>query len=187
MAETPVLETPVLQTPRLLLPPLALGDAPAVQALFPRWEVVRFLDASLPWPYPPDGALSFIRDKALPAMREGREWHWSIRPLAEPERLIGAISLRDTPDENRSFWLDPAWQGRGLMTEATTAVTDYWFETLGKPILRVSKASGNLASRRISESSGMRLVASDERDYVSGRLPTDYWEITREEWRRRAR
>jgi hypothetical protein len=28
----------------------------------------------------------------------------------------------------------------------------------------------------------MRLVATEERGYVSGRLPTEIWEITREEW-----
>jgi ribosomal-protein-alanine N-acetyltransferase len=31
----------------------------------------------------------------------------------------------------------------------------------------------------------MRIVAREERDYVSGRLPTEIWEITAEEWRAR--
>ena len=51
------------------------------------------------------------------------------------------------------------------------------------PVLRVAKAAGNLASRRISEKQGMRLVGTGERDYVSGRLPSEMWEITAEEWR----
>ncbi len=50
-------------------------------------------------------------------------------------------------------------------------------------VLRVAKAAGNLASRRISEKQGMRLVGTGERDYVSGRLPSEIWEITAEEWR----
>jgi hypothetical protein len=29
----------------------------------------------------------------------------------------------------------------------------------------------------------MRLVSVIEREYVSGRLPTELWEITAEEWR----
>src|SRR5580658_4635509 len=121
---------PTLTTPRLILPPLELADAGAVQALFPRWEIVRFLASHIPWPYPPDGALSYIRDGALPAMREGREWHWSIRLKTAPERLIGVISLTDKPGDNRGFWLDPAAQGLGLMSEACAAVNDHWFETL---------------------------------------------------------
>jgi RimJ/RimL family protein N-acetyltransferase len=71
------------------------------------------------------------------------------------------------------------------MTEAAEAVTDYWFNVLGFPVLRVPKAVVNVASRRISEKAGMRLVAVEERDYVSGRLLSEIWEITAEEWRAR--
>jgi RimJ/RimL family protein N-acetyltransferase len=166
---------------------LDLTDVDAVQALFPRWEIVRFLATHVPWPYPADGALTFIRDIALPAMQQGAGWHWSIRPKAAPEQLIGAINVSDKPDDNRGFWLDPAWQGQGLMSEASVAVNDYWFETLERPVLRVSKAVANIASRRISERSGMRVIKTEHRDYVSGRLPEEVWEITREEWRRRPR
>lgn len=178
---------PTLTTPRLILRPLDLTDVDAVQALFPRWEIVRFLATHVPWPYPADGALTFIRDIALPAMQQGAGWHWSIRPKAAPEQLIGAINVSDKPDDNRGFWLDPAWQGQGLMSEASVAVNDYWFETLERPVLRVSKAVANIASRRISERSGMRVIKTEHRDYVSGRLPEEVWEITREEWRRRPR
>ena len=44
------------------------------------------------------------------------------------------------------------------MSEACVWVNDYWFETLGFGVLRVSKAVGNSTSRRISEKQGMRLV-----------------------------
>jgi RimJ/RimL family protein N-acetyltransferase len=71
------------------------------------------------------------------------------------------------------------------MSEACDAATDYWFGTLGFPLLRVPKAAANVASRRISEKQGMRVVETKEGDYVSGRLPTEVWEITAEEWRAR--
>jgi [ribosomal protein S5]-alanine N-acetyltransferase len=54
--------TPILETARLRLRPLQLEDAPAVQRLFPRWEIVRWLDAVVPWPYPEDGARIHLRD-----------------------------------------------------------------------------------------------------------------------------
>lgn len=174
--------TPPLTTPRLLLRPLELSDADAAQRLFPRWEIVRFLAGSVPWPYPPDGAWRHIRDRLLPAVLQGSEWHWSIRPRTSPDQLIGMIGLIDHPNDNRGFWLDPAWQGQGLMSEATAAVTGYWFETLKRPVLRVPKAVANTRSRRISERGGMRVIAQEERDYVSGRLPAEIWEITRDEW-----
>jgi len=73
------------------------------------------------------------------------------------------------------------------MTEAADAVTDYWFKTLKFPVLRVPKAVANVASRRISEKAGMRVIEIEERDFVSGRLPAEIWEITAEEWNARRR
>ena len=183
MAEAP----PALTTARLVLRPLGLLDAPAIQALFPRWEIVRHLASQVPWPYPPDGALAYLRDIALPGVAEGTAWHWSLRPRSAPGELIGLIGLMDEPDNNRGFWLDPAWQGRGLMAEAADRVTEFWFETLGRPLLRVPKAAANERSRRISERSGMRLVGQAERHYVAGTLPGELWGITRDEWRSRPR
>jgi RimJ/RimL family protein N-acetyltransferase len=176
---------PALTTPRLLLRPLELSDADAIQRIFPQWEIVRFLNHHIPWPYPADGALQFLRDVALPGVDAGTEWHWSIRPRTEPSRLIGVIGLLDRTDDHRGFWLDPACQRQGLMTEAATAATAYWFGTLERPTLRVLKAVANLPSRRVSERSGMRLVKTLEWDYVSGRLPTEMWELTRDEWLKR--
>jgi ribosomal-protein-alanine N-acetyltransferase len=177
-----VVGVPVLMTPRLVLRPLEMADVPAVQAGFPRWDVVRFLDAVVPWPYPPDGARTYIGDLALPGVERGEEWHWSIRPRTTVETLIGAISLRLKAGDSRGFWLDPAWQGQGLMSEACEVVTDFWFEALGQPVLRVLKAAANVRSRRISERGFMRLVGTLEHDFVAGRLPTEIWEITRDEW-----
>jgi RimJ/RimL family protein N-acetyltransferase len=69
------------------------------------------------------------------------------------------------------------------MAEACAWVNNYWFDTLGFHLMRVAKAAGNMASRRISEKQGMRLVGMKEKDYVYGRLPTEVWEITADEWR----
>ncbi|MCF1505354.1 GNAT family N-acetyltransferase [Afifella sp. H1R] len=175
---------PEISTPRLTLRPLRIDDAAAIQRRFPQFEIVRYLNAVVPWPYPEDGALTYIRDVALPAIEAGREWHWTLRPKAGPDEAIGVISLRrDSDDDQRGFWLTPEWQGQGLVGEATEAVGAFWFETLGEPLLRVSKAVANARSRRVSERGGMRLVAVTERSFVSGRLPSEIWEITREEWR----
>ncbi len=125
---------PELTTPRLILRPLVLADSDAVQRLFPRIEVVRFLASRVPMAYPADGAFTFLRDVVLPGMERGTEWHWSIRLKSAPEQLIGMINVRDSGDDNRGFWLDPAWHGQGLMTEASDAVTDFWFDTLQRPV-----------------------------------------------------
>lgn len=172
----------VLETPRLILRPLELADAEPVQRLFPHWDIVRYLNSIAPWPYPPDGALSYYRDVALPAMERGDEWHWTLRLKSAPAQVIGAIGLGRRDHDNRGFWLGLPWHGQGLMTEAVTATNDYWFDVLGFPVLHVSKAEANLASRRISEKTGMRLIGKSEKTYVSGTLPSEIWEITAEEW-----
>lgn len=82
---------PTIQTRRLILTPLQLADAPAIQQLFPHWEVVRYLDSRVPWPYPEEGALTYVRDHALPAIAAGREWHWMIR-LAKIRHIASAAS-----------------------------------------------------------------------------------------------
>src|SRR5262245_43599956 len=165
--------TIALETPRLLLRPLALEDADAVQALFPHWEIVRHLNARVPWPYPPDGARTFIRDIALPAIARGDLWIWTLRLRIDPERIIGSINLRPSERKNRGFWIGLPWQGQGLMTEAADAVTDFWFEELRFPVLRTQKMAANTASRRVSEKQGMRMIRVVEGEYVSGRVPAE--------------
>ena len=177
--------TAVLETKRLWLRPLELADAAQIQILFPHWELVKFLAGRVPWPYPVDGALTYCRDIALPAVERGEEWHWTLRLKSDPARAIGAISLMKAENHNRGFWLGLPWQGQRLMTEACDAVTGYWFDILKFPVLRVPKAIANEASRRISLKQGMRIVATEERSFASGQLPAEIWEITAEEWRER--
>lgn len=177
--------TPGLETTRLFLRPLEIGAAAEVQILFPQWEIVRYMHTNVLWPYPPDGAHKFYRDVALPAVQRGEQWHWTLRLRSDPTRLIGGISLQKEENENRGFWIGLPWQGQGLMTEACGVVTKFWFDVLQFPVLRTSKAIANTASRRISQTQGMRIVATTERDYVSGRLPAEIWELTAEEWRTR--
>ncbi|CNJ94335.1 Putative succinyl-CoA transferase Rv0802c [Yersinia frederiksenii] len=174
-----------LLTDRLLLLPLTLRDAQQIQQKFPIWDVVKYLDASaVPWPYPAEGGLTFVRDIALPKMQCGSGFFWSIRPKVAPDTLIGVINLVCDTENHRGFWLSPEWQGQGLISEASTAVTHFWFTQLNRPYLRVTKAAPNQASAAISRKNGMRLIGREERDYVGGHFPTEIWEISREEWLR---
>jgi ribosomal-protein-alanine N-acetyltransferase len=182
----PLPPTPVLESRRLILRPLTPADAPTLQRRFPRWEIVRHLNARIPWPYPSDGAAGFIAI-AKEEMARGEKHHWSIRLKDGPDELIGCIDL--WPDDGKSrdmrgFWLDPEFQGRGLMTEAADRVTDYAFRQLGWPHLWVSNAEANLASARIKEKQGARLIAIEPFRFVEGESRRMVWLIEREEWLR---
>jgi [ribosomal protein S5]-alanine N-acetyltransferase len=94
-----------LQTSRLVLRSLELADADRIQVLFPQWEVVRYLASVVPWPYPADGARTYIRDIALPAMERRELWQWTLRLKTAPHQVIGSVTLSTQPDNNRGFWM----------------------------------------------------------------------------------
>ena len=157
-------------TESLILRPLEISDAVDIQAFFPHWEIVRYLLNRVPWPYPPDGALHYCRDVALPQMERGEAWHWTLRLRSSPTHVIGLISLVKGNEDNRGFWLGLPWQGQGLMSEACAWANDYWFETLGFPVLRLAKAAAEMATLGSPLAScsanhaGSRVVASLRRD-----------------------
>ncbi|MCC3720168.1 GNAT family N-acetyltransferase [Rouxiella badensis] len=173
---------PVLNTERLILQPLSPEDAPVIQRVFPHWEIVQYLAAAVPWPFPDNGAHNYVNNVALAAVAAGTGWFWTLRHKDSPSELLGVICLTDAEDNNRGFWLRPEWQRQGIMAEASMAVTDFWFNTLNREVLRAPKASLNRASKRISESSGMRLLRVEKKAYVGGEMDSELWEITRDEW-----
>jgi ribosomal-protein-alanine N-acetyltransferase len=179
--------TPVLETARMLLIPLRLEDASQVQPLFGVWDVVKYLNARVPWPYPAGAVRAYYQDSVLPAMERGDEWHWTLRLREAPEQVIGAIALYRSDANNRGFWMGVPWRRRGLMMEAVEAATDFWFGSLDFQELRAPKASENLASVRISEKTGMRLLSRQDEPFVCGTLPAEVWVISREGWQHHKR
>ena len=175
--------TPVLETERLILRPMRMEDAPATQRIFPQWEVVKYLHAEVPWPYPDDGA-AVNMVQCLEQMARGEKFHWAITLKGGDDELIGRIDL--WPDNGgrdmRGFWLDPVHQGRGLMTEAAERVTEYAFVELGWPHLWLNNAEENTASHRVKEKQGALLVDRTPRRYVSGEGIKITWLLMREAW-----
>jgi len=176
--------TPVLETERLILRPPRESDTPAVQRRFPHWEVVRYLHAEVPWPYPDDGAAEhWVRMSREMAARE--KSHWAITLKGGDDELVGLIVLwaddGKTRDQ-RGFWLDPELWGRGMMTEAANRVTDYALSELRWPHLWLNNAEANIASHRVKEKQGATLIDRTPRPYVSGEGIKVTWLLTREAW-----
>jgi ribosomal-protein-alanine N-acetyltransferase len=176
--------TPVLETERLILRPIRESDVPAIQRIFPQWEVVRFLNARIPWPYPDDGAATNMAE-CLGKMRSRQMCLWAITLKTAGDELIGRIDL--WPDDGKSrdmrgFWLDPELQGRGLMTEAAERVTEFAFVTLGWSHLWLTNAEANVESGRIKEKQGARLIERVATRYVSGPGTRMVWFLDRDEW-----
>ena len=162
--------TPILVTDRLVLRPLQEQDAPAIQRLFPQWEVVRWLTAAIPWPYPSDGAATNMSPGPWQTRTWPSSWAWAIT-LKGSDELRGRIDLWPFDGKNRDmrgFWLDPELHGRGLMTEAANAVTAFALERLNWPFLYLTNAVANRASARVKEKQGAIEIAREPFAYVSG-------------------
>lgn len=168
---------PTFHTARLVLRPLRIDDAPEVQRQFERFEVVRYLNKSVPWPYPPDGASSYLTMALNPDQDRERSWAITL-----DGKLIGAVGLFAEGDENRGFWLTPEYWGQGFMQEASDRVTHYALVELGWPDLVTGNAQGNEASRRIKRARGFELVETFTKEFVGGAMPYERWRVSRENW-----
>lgn len=180
----PLPDTPMLETARLILRPMEMRDAPAIQRIFPQWEVVKHLHAGIPWPYPDDGAATNIA-MSLETRARGEKFYWVITLKGGDDVARGRIDLwpcDGQAQDMRGFWLDPLLQGHGLMTEAAEAVTRYAFEVLEWPLLYLTNSVENHASGRIKEKQGATRVRVEPKAFVSGPGERQVWLLTRETW-----
>jgi RimJ/RimL family protein N-acetyltransferase len=180
------MDTPVIQTRRLILRPMALSDAPAIQRHFNNWNIIRTLGTVVPWPYPADGAKTFIK-RELAKISAGEEiYHWVLVLRAGDGEAIGSINFRPRASGgqkgNRGFWLaEPYWK-KGLMTEAVAAVNDFAFLTLGLESFVVCNVASNVASRRVKQKTSAEFVGHIELPHHNGESKSEQWKVTRESW-----
>lgn len=138
------------RTPRLLLRPGFPEDAPALAATIADENIVRNL-ATAPWPYRMRDATAFLaapRDPVLPSLLIFE------RTRAAPE-LVGACGLGRRPSGaiELGYWVATAHWGRGIATEACTALIDI-AKALGLSALEGSHFLDNPASGRVLEKLG---------------------------------
>lgn len=176
-------QPPVFHTARLTLRPVEEGDVPAYQKYFVDYNVIRTLSAIVPWPYPADGVLQYVRTQILP--HQGKDkWVWAITLKEKPEELIGVVDLwRKGKPENRGFWLAHKHWGKGYMTEAVKPVMDYAFDVLGFEKLIFANAVGNPRSARVKEKTGAKLIKKEPAKFVDPALTEhELYELTKEGW-----
>ena len=179
------MDTPELQTRRLILRPLALTDAPAIQRYFNNWNIIQNLAIIVPWPYPENGAETFIEGELAKCIAGDQIYNWVLVLRSGNGEAIGNIRLRpnsDTPKGNRGFWLAEPFWNQGLMTEAIEAVNDFAFGTLGIESFYVCNAVSNAASRRVKEKTGAEFVGYVDLLHHNGQSTAERWRATRKNW-----
>ena len=183
-----ITETPTLQTERLILRPLVLSDAPAIQRHFNNWNIIQHLAQVVPWPYPEDGAVTFVAQELERVAAGEVIYNWMLVLRGSDGEAIGNIRLRpwvDDPKGNRGFWLAERYWNQGLMTEAVTAVNDFAFRVLGVDVLHFCNAVTNEASRRVKQKTGAEFVGYTQIAHHNGQTRTERWRETRKNWLRR--
>ncbi len=77
-------------------------------------------------------------------------------------RLVGDVGLCGVEGEpgvvKVGYTIAPAFQGRGYGTEALRALVAFAFDVLGAEVVRAYADAENLASHRVAEKVGLRLV-----------------------------
>jgi RimJ/RimL family protein N-acetyltransferase len=140
------------RTERLLLRPGFPEDAPALAAAIADERIVRNL-ANAPWPYARRDAEAFLaapRDPVLPSLLIAE------RTEGAP-RLVGACGLGRRPSGavELGYWISRAQWGRGIATEACTALLDI-ARALRLATLEASHFIDNPASGRVLEKLGFK-------------------------------
>ena len=179
------MKTPTLETERLILRPISLDDAPAVQKYFNNWKIIQNLSLGVPWPYPDDGAETFIKNVALKKMNEQTGIVWALKLKAAPEETVGMIdfSFEDNAEQgNRGFWLAEHLQGQGLMSEAITATQDFLFFEHGMEKFIVTNVKTNEASRKVKQKTGAKFIGMQKLMHHNGIDDSELWEVTSENW-----
>ena len=170
---------PQLRTPRLLLRPFRNGDVDDVFAYATDPEWGRYLP--LPDPYTRRSAEEFVARCILVDGETRFEW-----AIVHEGRVSGSVSLtvsRPGSAEMGYSIARPLW-GRGLTTEAATAVITHGFEELGLARIQASADVRNEGSWRVMEKLGMERTGVAHGDRLLGgtRVDAVFYEILREGW-----
>lgn len=162
-----------IRTDRLVLRPLGPDDTDALHRIVSQWEVVRQLGG---WPWPADR--DFTRSRAVPYDGVGNIWAITLDGA-----LIGSVGVNEDKKAGAGigYMLDPAYHGKGIMSEAVFAAVAYgfaqhdwdglvastWFDNPGSDT--VLRKLGFVQTETTSEMSKARKVETELRNYTLSR------------------
>lgn len=156
----------IIETERLVLRPPTPDD---LDRLWPHVTDARITEF-LAWDPHTDKTVTLSMINALrDAQLAGRGYHWLIVVNGS---VAGLISLIDIRRQHRawvynraelSYWLGPAFQGKGYVTEASRAVVAFGFGKLCLHKIILGHAVENIASRKVALRLGFNEYAK-ERD-----------------------
>src|SRR5215831_16719736 len=178
-----------IRTERLLLRPFAPGDVDALYAYHRLPEVHRYLYSQARNRAEVEALVAELAGAA--ALTEaGQELHL-VAELEDTGELVGDCVLFWRSEQHQKgeigYTLNPAYHGRGLATEAATALLRLGFDGLALHRVTGRLDARNVASARVLERAGLRREAHlIENEFVKGEWTDELiYAILRREWEAR--
>lgn len=137
------------------LRPWRMEDAAAVAKYANNRAIWLNLRDGFPHPYGLENARNFLAVSI-------DQHHDTFYAIATPEEAIGSIGITILSDVHRltaelGYWLAEPYWGRGIMSEAVRAFTDFAFERFGLVRIFAEPYARNDASCRVLEKAGFTL------------------------------
>jgi ribosomal-protein-alanine N-acetyltransferase len=152
-----VLDQPTLSTNRLTLRPFVLDDAWDVERLAGMREIAD-TTLNIPHPYPVGAATRWIETHA-PAWAAGTGVTYAIVE-ASTGKLVGVVSLmqihREFKRAELGYWIAVDQWNKGFATEASEALLDFGFRTMGLHRIESTHFVRNPASGKVMQKLGMQ-------------------------------
>lgn len=151
---------PVLRTPRLIVRELERSDTDAILRVFADPAQSRFFATDFSDP----ARCREMIERRLGYRGPDKLGHWVIE---HDGTVIGLAHLRPSTamppgTAELGYFLDPAYGGRGLATEAAAALLDHGFVTVGLPAIWALIHPSNVASLKLAQRLGFRDVGVEE-------------------------
>ena len=149
--------TVTIETDRLILRRFAMEDA---EAMFRRWASDDEVTKHLTWPTHSSVEISkMVLTDWTSHYPEPDFYNWAIVLKENGPEPIGNISVVGIDNKvdaaTMGYCMSRAHWGKGVMTEALTAVIDFFFDEVGFNRIDADHAVDNPASGRVMEKSGM--------------------------------
>lgn len=177
--------TQTLETPRLILRRFTMDDA---QAMYENWASDGKVTKYLTWPpHLSVDVTKVVLSSWISRYEEPDYYSWAIE-LREGPGPIGSISVvrsdEDVGSLHVGYCIGQQYWGKGIMTEAFSAVIGFLFETVGANRIEARHDPRNPASGRVMQKCGMTfegtLRCADRNN--QGVCDASYYSILKDEW-----
>jgi RimJ/RimL family protein N-acetyltransferase len=118
--------------------------------------------SALPSPYTEADARSYVEDLSPAAWAADTAYAFAVTDGATGE-VLANVALRPTPHHGThdvGYWAGPDGRGRGVTTEALSALCRWGFSGVGATRIEWYARVGNWASRRVAEKAGFTIEAT---------------------------